>query len=126
MSLIVDREVVLVKTKSSPEAPAYAALKPSAAAAPACLFEGVEAAVSEALGVESLRRRSALHALGRPAQVPRGSVAVALDAISANWKRGARAGLRTASRENWRWCAPQTFIGVKNRSPEVVLERAIA
>lgn len=58
--------------------------------------------------------------------MPAGSVAAALDTIAANWERSARAGRGTASQENWRWCAPQTYISKQNRSPEVVLERAIA
>ena len=89
------------------------------------LFDGVEAATCEVLGVASLRHRSALHALGRSNHLPQGSVAAALDCIAANWKACAEAGQGSVSQQNWRWWDPQSFIGAANRSPEVILERAI-
>ena len=94
---------------------------------PRSLFDGVDAAVCAVLGVRNLKHRSALHALGRVEPVQSGSVAAALDVIAANWERSARAGLGSASQQNWRWCKPQTHINKeKNRSAEVVLERALA
>lgn len=117
---------MLVITGVPSEEVAPAAVGPVTSGVPKSLFEGVEAAVCAVLGVASLRHRSALHALGRIEKVPPGSVAAALDMIAANWEHSGRAGLGSASRENWRWCVPQTFIGAENRSPEVVLERAIA
>lgn len=92
---------------------------------PLSLFDGVEAALCEVLGIASLRHRSALDALGRSGQLPRGSVAAALDRIAANWKACAKAGQGSVSQQNWRWWEPQSFIGAANRSPEVILERAI-
>lgn len=102
-----------------------AALSGEAPGLPLSLFEGVEAATCEILGIASLRHRSALHALGRSDQLPRGSVAAALDRIAANWKACAEAGQGSVSQQNWRWWEPQSFIGAANRSPEVILERAI-
>ena len=92
---------------------------------PLSLFDGVEAAACEVLGVASLRHRSALHALGQLRELPRGSVAAALDRIAGNWEACAEAGQGTVSSQNWRWWEPQSFIGTANRSLEVVLERAI-
>lgn len=92
---------------------------------PLSLFDGVEATTCEVLGVASLRHRSALHALGRLSRLPHGAVAAALDCIVANWKACAEARQGSLSQQNWRWWEPQTFIGEANRSPEVVLERAI-
>ena len=115
-----------MKTEMPSEDIAHPAVEPLASGVPQSLFEGVDAAVSAVLGVANLRHRSALHALGRVRLVQRGSVEAALDRIAANWERSAQAGLGSASQENWRWWSPQTFIGAANRSPEVVLERAIA
>lgn len=131
LSLIVDSEGVLLKTETPSEDPARPAVEPVACELPRSLFDGVDAAVCAVLGsaglrIASLKHRSALHALGRLAQVPPGSVAAALNAIAANWERRARGGPGSASQENWRWCKPQTFISKQNRSAEVVLERAIA
>ncbi|HEV2079948.1 MAG TPA: hypothetical protein VGR19_08665, partial [Allosphingosinicella sp.] len=92
---------------------------------PLSLFDGVEAAACEVLGIKSLKHRSSLHALGRVEKLPEGSVAAVLDRIKANWEAGRAAGAGSTSQQNWRWWEPQTFIGAGNRSPEVVLERAI-
>lgn len=95
-------------------------------AAPRSLFDGVEAAVCKVLRITSLRHRSALHALGLEKAIPQASVAAALDQIEQNWRLSAAAGQGSTSNENWRWWTPQCQIGPANRSPEVVLERAIA
>ena len=131
LSLIVDREGLLVNTGVPSGNPARPVPEPLPPGVPRSLFDGVDAAVCAVLGVArltiaNLKHRSALHDLGRLEQVPPGSVAAALDTIASNWERCARAGLGSASRENWRWCEPQTYINKeKNRSAEVVLERAI-
>jgi hypothetical protein len=46
--------------------------------------------------------------------------------LSDNYACGSPAAHRKASSENWRWPRPQTQIATDNRSPEVMLERAIA
>lgn len=103
-----------------------AADEPLAGGVPRSLFDGVDAAVCGVLGVASLRHRSALRELGSRHQIPNGSVSAALDVIGRNWRRSPGASSGSTSKENWRWCVPQTFIGSSNRSPEVILERAIA
>ena len=110
----------------TPGAAAPAVANPVGGAAPRSLFQGVEAAVCKILGIKNLRHRSALHAIGRLQEVPAGSVAAALDQIEKNWRLSAAAGQGSTSKQNWRWWAPQCQIGPENRSPEVVLERAIA
>lgn len=115
-----------METGSSRESTARAVDERLVSASPRSLFDGVDAAVCAFLGIASLRHRSALHELGRRAVVTRGSVAAALDTVASNWERSSRAGAGSASKANWRWCVPQTAIGEDNRSPEVLLERAIA
>ncbi len=46
--------------------------------------------------------------------------------ISDNYERGNAAGNRNQSKENWRWQQLKSRIAAHNKSPEVVLERAIA
>lgn len=115
-----------MKTESPSEDLAGSAVGPLASGVADSLLEGVNAAVCAVLGIARLTHVSALHALGRLGPVPPGSVAAALDMIAANWERSVRAGLGSASRENWRWCAPQTYISEENHGAETVLERALA
>ena len=46
--------------------------------------------------------------------------------MEANYARGGASANKGRSRENWRWQALQPQISERNRSPEVVLERAVA
>lgn len=48
------------------------------------------------------------------------------EAVAANYARGGASTNKDRSRQNWRWCILQPQISPHNRSPEVVLERAIA
>ncbi|WP_156681099.1 hypothetical protein [Sphingomonas profundi] len=92
--------------------------------APASLLEGVDAAVCNALGISNLRHRSALHSLSLPEEID--LARLVYEAVAANWSTGRAADNRDRSAQNWRWCVPQPQIGAANKSPEVVLERAIA
>ncbi|MGI4815593.1 MAG: hypothetical protein ACRYGG_19960 [Janthinobacterium lividum] len=87
------------------------------------LVHGVEDAACEALGIARLRHRSALRSL----RVCDGLdlAAVVHNVISINWLAGQASLNKDRSRQNWRWTL-QPQIGAANRSPEVVLERAIA
>lgn len=86
-------------------------------------MHGVSGAACEALGIANLRHKSALLGL----KVPDGlDLAGAVQkAVAANWDQGGAAANRDRSRQNWRWTL-QPQIGSANRSPEVMLERAIA
>jgi len=94
-----------------------------AAAASRSLLAGVEEAVCSALGIRKLRHRSALLALRLPDHVDLADLVFGV--ISDNWIAGRAAENMTRSRQNWRWSL-QTYIGEANRSPEVMLERAVA
>lgn len=94
-------------------------------AAPTSLLEGVEGAVSEVLRVRSLRHRSALLELGERSELPVGALRAAYDQIQRNWQACSDRGLSRPSTQNWRWRMPQLAIAAHNRSPEVVLERAL-
>lgn len=48
------------------------------------------------------------------------------DVIAENYVRGGATLNKNRSQQNWRWCSIQSEIGAANRSPEVVLERAVA
>jgi len=90
---------------------------------PRNLIHGVEEAVCEALRVGRLKHRSALHSLRIAEGVDLARVVHTV--VATNWIN-ARADLnKDCSRQNWRWKL-QTQISSANRSPEVVLERAIA
>lgn len=91
---------------------------------PKSLLEGVVEVACRELGITSLRHRSALLGL---ADI-RGSdlVSVLYRTIQDNYRRGGATANKDRSRENWRWCSLQPQISPHNRSPEVVLERAIA
>jgi hypothetical protein len=90
---------------------------------PLSLLHGVEAAISDALGIANVRHRSALHSLNIPDDVDLAATIYAT--IAANWQAGDADANKDRSRQNWRWTL-QPQIGAENRSPEVVLERAIA
>lgn len=124
MSLIVDIGSALLMIGLPKKTPIYDVSL--GGCVPRSLFDGVNDAVCKALGIANLRHRSALHELGCRSNLPHGSVAAALDMIGHNWVCSQGTNLGSVSKENWRWCAPQTFIGSNNRSPEVILERAIA
>ena len=90
----------------------------------ASLMDRTEAAVCAALGVHNLRHRAALRRLSDISRtnVPR----LLFDVIADNYVRGGATLNKNRSQQNWRWCNIQPQIGAANRSPEVVLERAIA
>lgn len=90
---------------------------------PTSLLQGVNAAVCGALRIANLRHRSALHSLQIPAGIDIASIVH--EVIAANWSAGGASENKDRSRQNWRWTL-QPQIGGANRSPEVVLERAIA
>lgn len=94
-----------------------------AAPLPSSLLHGVGAAVSDALGIANVRHRSALRSLKIPDDVD--LAAMVYETIAANWLAGDADANKDRSRQNWRWTL-QPQIGAENRSPEVVLERAIA
>lgn len=87
------------------------------------LLDGVENAVCQSLCIRNVRHRSALHALkvNDGHDLPRVVYRVVADA----WESMCAAENINRSRRNWRWSL-QPQIGAANRSPEVVLERAIA
>ncbi len=90
------------------------------------LFAGVEAGASEVLGISSIRHRSALTEICSRRTIVPGIVARIFHVISHNCNRAEATGVGSLSRQNWRWCRPQTGIATHNTSPEVKLERAIA
>lgn len=93
------------------------------ASLPPSLLHGVETAVCDALGIANIRHRSALHSLQIPADVD--LAFTVYETIAANWLASDADANKDRSRQNWRWTL-QPQIGSGNRSPEVVLERAIA
>jgi hypothetical protein len=100
-----------------------AAVIETTAPLPSSLLHGVEAAVCNVLGIANVRHRSALYSLKIPAEVD--LAATVYETIAVNWLAGDADANKDRSRQNWRWTL-QPQIGVENRSPEVVLERAIA
>jgi hypothetical protein len=91
---------------------------------PASLLDGVEQVVMNHLSIASLRHRSALHRLR---QVDGLALVAAIDLrVRDNYSRGKASANKDRSRQNWRWQSLQPQIGPHNRSPEVVVERAIA
>src|SRR6516164_8562703 len=99
----------------------------SSSAAPAglapSLVHGIEAAVCDALGTSSLRHKSALRSLRIPTGVDLAGIVYRV--VHANWTAGRAGDNKDRSRQNWRWTL-QPQIRPANRSPEVMLERAIA
>jgi hypothetical protein len=89
------------------------------------LFANLAPAVCQTLGIASLRHRSALLELGAHGEIPAGSVEVAYETIAANWGRCRSGATSVVSGANWRWRLPQLTLAAHNRSPEVLLERAI-
>lgn len=87
------------------------------------LMHGVFEAACSALGIANLRHKSALLALQVTDDLDLAEVIH--KAVAANWVWGDAAANRDRSQQNWRW-ALQPQIGSGNRSPEVVLERAVA
>lgn len=94
-----------------------------AADPPLSIMHGVEAAVCAALGIAKLRHRSALLALRLPPDLD--IAALVHGVVRANWRAGGAGDNKERSQQNWRWTL-QPQIGEANRSPEVMLERAIA
>lgn len=90
---------------------------------PSSLLKGVETAVCDALDIARLRHRSALLRLDVPASID--LPALVFGTVARNWADGGAAANLNRSRQNWRWTL-QPQISAANRSPEVVLERAIA
>lgn len=91
---------------------------------PRSLLDGVEPALVELLNITRLRHRSALQSL--PSVDGTLLVETIYRAIADNYRRGDAAANKDRSLENWRWQCLQTKISPANRSPEVVVERAIA
>ena len=92
--------------------------------APRSLIEGVERAVEEILGITALRHRSAVNKIS----LLNGSMLVESihRTIAANYERGGASANKDRSRQNWRWQTLNTKISIRNLSPEIVFERAIA
>ena len=91
---------------------------------PTSLLDGVEASVSIALSITSLRHRSAVLKL-----LPfdgRLLVAGIFETIRQNYLVSNATANKDRSKQNWRWHSLQPQIALNNRSPEVVIERAIA
>lgn len=93
-------------------------------AKPNSLLDGVEKAAARNLGVLNLRHKSALTNLA-----PFDGVTVVrevFDLISRNYETAGSTENKDRSKQNWRWQSLQPQISMQNRSPEVVIERAIA
>ena len=86
-------------------------------------MHGVENAVCLELGIAKLWHRSALHSLCLPAKIDVAAIVFAV--IKNNWLAADAEDNRDCSQQNWRWTT-QTRVSPKNKSPEVLLERAIA
>lgn len=97
--------------------------EPTVASPPPSLLYGVEEAACTALGIARLRHRSALHSLVVTDDIDLARLVHAV--ITSNWLAGNADANKDRSRQNWRW-ELQSQIGPANRSPEVVLERALA
>lgn len=96
----------------------------AALGAPRSLIERVEEKVCTELGIVSTRHRSAMRNLRLNAE--QNLVELIFRTIADNHARGGAAANRDLSQENWRWQRPQSKIAPHNKSPEVILERAIA
>ena len=95
-----------------------------AASGPGSLVEGVDKTAATVLGIGKLTHRSAPPRL-EPSQGTE-FVGAIHATIAANYARGGATANKDLSRENWRWPSLQPQISAHNRSPEVVVERAIA
>jgi len=91
---------------------------------PNSLLDGVENAAARNLGILSLRHKSALTKLASFDGVT--VVREIFDRISRNYDMAGAAENKDRSKQNWRWHSLQPQISPDNRSPEVVVERAIA
>lgn len=91
---------------------------------PSSLLFGVDTLSATILGVASIRHRSALQRL-RPFDGTK-LVGAIYDQVRRNYDRGGATHNKDRSAENWRWHSLQPQIAAHNRSPEVVVERAIA
>ena len=91
---------------------------------PKSLLDGVEASISGALSITSLRHRSAVLKL----QPFDGRLLVAgiFETIRQNYLASNATANKDRSKQNWRWHSLQPQIAPLNRSPEVIIERAIA
>jgi hypothetical protein len=98
--------------------------KPDPDALPSSVVEGVESAIVALLGITSTKHRSALLKLG--AVDGHALVETIFRQIRMNYDVGGGSAQKNRSRENWRWHSLQPQIAPHNRSPEVVIERAIA
>jgi hypothetical protein len=88
------------------------------------LIDGVEEALCSELGITSTRRRSSMRHLRLTAD--QDLVRLIFGIVAGNYERGGAAANRDRSKENWRWLRLQPQIAAHNKSPEVMLERAIA
>jgi hypothetical protein len=93
-------------------------------ARPNSLLDGVEKAAARNLGILNLRHRSALTNLASFDGVT--VVHEIFDLISRNYDIAGATENKDRSKQNWRWHSLQPQISRHNRSPEVVVERAIA
>ncbi len=91
---------------------------------PASLIDGVFELAASRLGVANVRHRSALLHLKPFNGVS--FVNATCEAVRRNYQQSGAAAKKDQSSENWRWHRPQPQIGERNRSPEVVVERAVA
>jgi hypothetical protein len=92
------------------------------------LFAGTAAIVHQVLGIKNLRHRSSLDTLSKAWPTSRTMASLAkrlFEQVSTNWRTCRERARRRPSSENWRWGRPVLNIAEHNRSPEVVLERAI-
>jgi len=91
---------------------------------PTSLLDGVASAVSDMLGISSVRHKSALQTL-RPFDGVT-TVQRIYDIIVENYAITGATANKDRSKQNWRWHSLQPQIAAHNRSPEVVVERAVA
>lgn len=91
---------------------------------PASLIEGVSEIAAKVLGVANVAHSSALQNL-QPFDGP-SLVSAIYDCVRRNYHESGASVNKNRSKQNWRWHSPQPQIGERNRSPEVVVERAVA
>ena len=96
----------------------------AASSDPTSLIERVEETVRSALGITSTRHRSALRNLRLTKD--QNLVDLIFRTVADNYKRGNAASNRNRSQEKWRCQYLQWQIAAQNKSPEILLERAIA
>jgi hypothetical protein len=92
------------------------------------LFAGTDEILHRLFGFDSIRHRSSVTKLGKawPSPDQMTSLIDAMFAqVSQNWDAARTAATKPPSSKNWRWCEPVLGIAAHNKSPEVVLERAI-